>query len=57
MHQQVRDLDSRLHNKDQELLTNYRRLSERDQKLLRHCVLLQTAEEAVAVKALELEEF
>jgi hypothetical protein len=50
-------MDSRLHNNDQELLTNYRRLSQRDQKLLRHRVLLQTAEEAVAVKAHELEEF
>jgi peptidoglycan hydrolase CwlO-like protein len=39
------------------LLNSYRRSSEHDQELLRHCVLLRTAEEATTVKARELEEF
>jgi hypothetical protein len=42
MHQQVRDLDFRLRDKEEALLSSLRRLSERDQKLLRHHVLLQT---------------
>jgi hypothetical protein len=32
-------------------------LSKRDQELLRHCILLRTAEESTKVKAREFEEF
>jgi hypothetical protein len=57
VHQQVRDLESRLHDKDQELLTSYHRSYEHNQELLRHHVLSQTAEEAATIMARELEEF
>jgi chromosome segregation ATPase len=57
VHQQVRDLESRLHNKDEALLNSYRRSSKHDQELLRHRVLLRMAEEVAVVKARELEEF
>jgi chromosome segregation ATPase len=56
VHQQIRDLESRLHDKDEALLSNLRHSSEHDQELLRHRVLLQTAEEATTVKDDELEE-
>jgi chromosome segregation ATPase len=55
--QQVKDLESRLCDKEEALLSSLRRSSERDQELLRHCVLLLTAEEAAKVKAREFEEF
>jgi hypothetical protein len=38
-------------------LSNLRHSSERDKELLRHCVLLRTAEEAIKVNAHEFEEF
>jgi hypothetical protein len=50
-------LESRLHDKEEALLSSLRRSSERDQELLRHRVLLQTAEEAAKVKACEFELF
>jgi hypothetical protein len=53
----VRDLESHLRNKDKELLTIYRRSTERDQELLRHCGLLPEAEEATTAKAHELGKF
>jgi hypothetical protein len=55
--QQVRDLESRLHDKEEALLSSLHRSSERDQELLRHRVLLRTAEESTKVKAREFEEF
>jgi hypothetical protein len=55
--QQVRDLESRLRDKEEALLSSLRRSSEHNQKLLRHRVLLQMAEEAAKVKAREFEEF
>jgi hypothetical protein len=55
--QQVRDLESHIRDKDEALLISLRRSSERDQELLRHCVLLRTAEEAAKVKSREFEEF
>jgi hypothetical protein len=55
--QQVRDLESRLRDKEDALLSSLRRSSEHDQELLRHCVILQTAEESAKVKAHEFEEF
>jgi hypothetical protein len=55
--QQVRDLESRLRDKEEPLLSSLRCASERDQELLRHHVLLQTAEESTKVKAREFEEF
>jgi hypothetical protein len=57
MCQQVRDLESRLHDKDKELLTIYRHSTERDQELVMHRGLLREAEEATTAKAHELEEF
>jgi hypothetical protein len=51
MCQQVRDLKSRLRDKDEALLSSLRCLSERDQVLLRHHVCLKAAEEATKVKA------
>jgi hypothetical protein len=57
MCQQVIDLESRRCDKEDALLSNLRRSSERGQELLRHCVLLRTAEEATKVKACEFEEF
>jgi hypothetical protein len=53
MRQQVRDLESRLHDKDEALLSSLRRSSEGDQEQLQHRVLLRMAEEAVKVKARE----
>jgi hypothetical protein len=55
--QQVRDLESHLHDKEEALLSSLRRSSERDQELLWHCVLLRMVEEAAKVKAREFEEF
>jgi chromosome segregation ATPase len=55
--QQVRDLESCLHDKEEALLSSLRRSSKHDQELLRHRVLLQTAEEAAKVKAHEFGEF
>jgi chromosome segregation ATPase len=57
MHQQVRDLESHLHDKEEALLSSLHRSSECDQELLRHRVLLWTAEESAKVKAREFEEF
>jgi hypothetical protein len=48
-------LESRLRNKEDALLSSLCRSSERDQELLRHRVLLWTAEEAAKVKACEFE--
>jgi hypothetical protein len=55
--QQVRDLESHLRDKKESLLSSLHRSSERDQELLRHRVLLRTAEESTKVKACEFEEF
>jgi chromosome segregation ATPase len=55
--QQVRDLESRLRDKEEALLSSHRHSSERDQELLRHRVLLRTAEESAKVKARKFEEF
>jgi hypothetical protein len=55
--QQVRDLEGRLHDKEEALLSSLHCSSERDQELLQHRVLLQTVEEATKVKACEFEEF
>jgi hypothetical protein len=55
--QQVRDLKSRLRDKEEALLSSLRRSSEHDQELLRHRVLLRSAEEFSKVKAREFEEF
>jgi CHASE3 domain sensor protein len=57
MRQQVGDLESRLRDKEDALLSSLRRSSERDQELLWHNVLLRTAEESTKVKAHEFEEF
>jgi cell division protein FtsB len=57
MHQQLRVLESRVRDKDQELLTIYHRSSEHGQELLQHCDLLCEAEEATAAKAHELADF
>jgi hypothetical protein len=57
LHQQLRVLESHVRDNDQELLTIYRRSTERDQELLRHRSLLREAEEATAAKARELEDF
>jgi hypothetical protein len=57
MHQQVRDLESHLHDKEEALLSSLCRSSECDQELLWYCVLLLTAEEATKVRACEFEEF
>jgi hypothetical protein len=57
VHQQFRDLESRLHVKEEALLSSLRLSFGCDQELLQHCVLLQTAEEATKVKAHEFEEF
>jgi hypothetical protein len=54
--QQVWDLESRLRDKEETLLSSLRRSSERDQELLRHRVLLRMAEESAKVKAYEFEE-
>jgi hypothetical protein len=55
--QQVRDLESRLRDKEEALLSSLHRSSERDQELLRHRVLLWMVEESAKVKAREFEEF
>jgi hypothetical protein len=55
--QQVRDLERRLPDKQEALLSSLCRSSEHDQELFRHHVLLRTAEEAAKVKAREFEEF
>jgi hypothetical protein len=57
VHQQVIDLESRLRDKEEALLSSLCRSSERDQELLRHRVLLQTAEKSTKVKACEFEEY
>jgi hypothetical protein len=57
VHQQVRDLESRLRDKEDALLSSLRRSSECDQELLRHRVLLRSAEESSKVKAREFDEF
>jgi hypothetical protein len=57
MRQQVRDLESHLHDKEEALLSSLHHSSERDQELLRHCVLLRTVEEASKFKAHVFEEF
>jgi hypothetical protein len=54
--QQVRDLESRLHGKEDALFSSLRCSSERDQELLRHRVLLRMTEESDKVKAREFEE-
>jgi hypothetical protein len=55
--QQVRDLESHLRDKEEALLSSLYRSSELDQELLRHRVLLRTAEESAKVKAHEFEEY
>jgi chromosome segregation ATPase len=55
--QQVGDLESRLRDKEEALLSSLCRSSERDQELLRHRALLQTAEESAKIKAHEFEEY
>jgi hypothetical protein len=55
--QQDRDLESHLRDKEDALLSSLRRSPEHDQELLRHRVLLWTAEEFAKVKAREFEEF
>jgi hypothetical protein len=57
MRQQVRDLESHLHDKEEALLTSLHRSSKRDQELLWQRVLLRTAEESTKVKSHEFEEF
>jgi chromosome segregation ATPase len=57
VHQQVRDSESRLRDKEEALLSSLHRSSERNQELLQHRVLLRTAEEFTKVKAREFEEF
>jgi chromosome segregation ATPase len=55
--QQVRDLESRLLDKEEPLLSSLHRSSKRDQELLWHRVLLRMVEESAKVKAREFEEF
>jgi hypothetical protein len=50
-------MESCLRDKEEALLCSLRRSSERDKELLRHRVLLQTAEESAKVMAHEFEEF
>jgi hypothetical protein len=57
LHQQLRALESRVHDKDQELLTIYHHSTERDQELLQQRSLLHKVGEATATKAHELEDF
>jgi hypothetical protein len=54
MRQQVR---VKACDKEEAFLSSLRRSSERDQKLLRHHVLLRMTEESAKVKACEFEEF
>jgi hypothetical protein len=53
----VKELESRLRNKDQELLSVYCRSTERNQELLRHHDHLREAEEATTAKTCELQVF
>jgi hypothetical protein len=55
--QPVRDMESRLGDKEEVLLSSLHHSSERDQELLWHRVLLRTTEEAAKAKACEFEEF
>jgi hypothetical protein len=55
--QQVRDLESHLRDKEEALLSSLHHSSELNQELLRHRVLLRTAEESAKVKAREFEEY
>jgi hypothetical protein len=55
--QQVRDLESCLRDKEEALLSSLHHLSEREQELLQHRVLLRMAEESSKVKAHEFEEY
>jgi hypothetical protein len=55
--QQVRDLESRLCDKEEALLSSLRHSSERDQELLWHRVLLWMAEDVAKVNTREFEEF
>jgi hypothetical protein len=55
--QQVRDLESRVHEKEEALLSSLHHSLERDQELLWHRVLLWTIEESTKVRACEFEEF
>jgi hypothetical protein len=57
LRQQLRALESHIHDKDHELLTIYRRSIERDQELLQHCILLCEAEDATITMTCELEDF
>jgi hypothetical protein len=57
LRQQLRALESRIDDKDQELLTIYHRSTDCDQQLLRHRILLREVEEATTAKAHELTEF
>jgi hypothetical protein len=56
LRQQIRNMESRLHKKDEALLSSLHHSSKHDQELLRHPALLWMAEEAATVKADELEE-
>jgi hypothetical protein len=55
--QQIRDLESRLRDKEVALLSSLCCSFERDQELLRHRVLLPMTAESAKVKACEFEEF
>jgi hypothetical protein len=55
--QQVRDLECHLRDKEEALLSSLHHSSEHDQELLRHRILLRTAEESAHVKACEFEEY
>jgi hypothetical protein len=55
--QQVRDLESRLRDKEEALLSSPHHSSKHDQELHQHRVFLWTAEESTKVKACEFEEF
>jgi hypothetical protein len=57
VHQQVRDLESHLRDKEVALLSSLHLLSEHVQELLQHHVLLWMAEEFTKIKAREFEEF
>jgi hypothetical protein len=57
LRQQLRALESRVNDKDQECLTIYRCSTERNQELLRHRGLLREAEEATTAKYRELMDF
>jgi hypothetical protein len=52
MRQQVRDLESRLCDKDKELLTIYRRSSERTQEVLRHRGLWQEERKPLLLRSM-----